>query len=222
MRKLIRIGRLVGAVALLVSVTAVAGSKPLPGNSSAFGQSLAAWENVYQRWAYGETTYPLDANGNVVLGGNTVLMPQPAVPGDGTPGAMDVTLRPGQSFMLPLWNILGTSYSDGTPNDPLLNVSVFQTLDISLKIDGVTVVDPANVMNYFSQLTFEPAVPLPAIWAPYKDLVWLQGIAILHQPMTPGAHVIQLDVKNTEPVVDAKGTSWVFEYHNTWNVTVVT
>jgi hypothetical protein len=116
-----------------------------------------------------------DANGNAVVGGNVVLMPMPAAPGDGTPGSLEVTLNAGQTLVLPLWNVLGTSYDDGTPNDPWLDMSVFHTLDLTLKIDNVTVVDGGNLMEYYSQSSLDPVIPLPAAWSPYLGIVWFQG-----------------------------------------------
>ena len=46
-------------------------------------------------------------------------MPVPNTPGDDTPGRAAVTLNARQSFFLPLFTLFGTSYTDGTPPDPL-------------------------------------------------------------------------------------------------------
>jgi len=205
------------ALALCAAVFTVAypvrADGPVPGQSQAFGASLAEWQEVYWRWAFGDITLPVDQNGNAVVGGNLVLMPIPD-------GSLDVTLNAGQAFMLPLWNILGTSWDDGTPTDPALDLSVFQTLDIAVTIDGVTVLSTGNVMDYYSEFDFDPDIPLPPDWSPYLTIVWFQGIGMAHPPLTPGQHIITLDAKNTIPVVDGKGDAYVFEYHNTWNVTV--
>ena len=150
-------------------------------------------------------------------------MPLPAAYGDGTPGTIDVQLQPGQPFVLPLWNILGTSYDNGTPTDPPVDLSVYQTLDIALKIDGQTVVSPDNVMDYYVSFNFDPEIPLPPEWTPYLAIVWLQGIGVVHPALSArngGHHLITLDVKNTLPVFDGMGNSYFYEYHNTWNVTV--
>src|SRR5215471_13750490 len=134
------------------------GAQTAPGNSSAFGKSLTTWQETYFRWAYGGITVPTDSNGNAIVK-NTVLFPLPDANGDGTPAHLDVSLSPGQSFVLPLWALLGTSYTDGTPPDPFVPDSVFQTLDISFTIDGVTVVNGSNVMNYSSKEALDPAIP---------------------------------------------------------------
>ncbi len=87
---------LAGALAGLCLATSVsAGNSPAPGGSSAFGKTLAQWQDVYWRWTYGGLTVPTDANGNAVVNGNVVLMPLPNAPGDGTPGHLNVTLNSG-------------------------------------------------------------------------------------------------------------------------------
>jgi len=213
----IKAGLLAGALAGLCLATSsvYAGNAPAPGGSSAFGKTLAQWQDIYWRWTYGGLTVPTDANGNAVVNGNVVLMPLPNAPGDGTPGHLNVTLNSGQAFVLPLWALLGNSYSDGTPNDPLVDVSVLQTLNITLKIDGVTVLDAGNHMQYYSEFYFDPIIALPAAFAPYAGIIWLEGIGTVHSPFSPGTHTIKLDAVNTQPAF-----GFFFEYHNTWTVTV--
>jgi hypothetical protein len=200
---------------LCLGISAYAGNSPAPGGSTAFGKTLNQWEDIYWRWTYGALTVPTDANGNAVVNGNVVLMALPNAPGDGTPGHLDVTLNSGQAFMMPLWGLLGNSYSDGTPDDPLVDVSVLQTLDITLQIDGVTVINAANHMQYYSEFYFDPVIPLPAAFAPYAGIIWFEGIGTVHAPFSAGTHAIKLDVKNTQPAF-----GFIFEYHNTWTVTV--
>ena len=184
--------------ALCLAPPARAGSKAAPGRSSAFGG----------------ISVPTDANGNAVVGDGTVLLPTPSTPGDGTPGHLDVTLNNGQSFVLPLWVLLGTSYTDGTPPDPFVPDSVFQTLDISFTIDGVAVVNGGNVTAYYSKFAFNPAIPINS--PPYDSVIWFQGIGIMHPPLTPGTHTFALHAKNTQAAFGS-----FFEYNNTWMVKVL-
>ena len=200
--------------ALCLAPPARAGSKAAPGRSSAFGNSLATWEETWFRWAFGGISVPTDANGNAVVGDGTVLLPTPSTPGDGTPGHLDVTLNNGQSFVLPLWVLLGTSYTDGTPPDPFVPDSVFQTLDISFTIDGVAVVNGGNVTAYYSKFAFNPAIPINS--PPYDSVIWFQGIGIMHPPLTPGTHTFALHAKNTQAAFGS-----FFEYNNTWMVKVL-
>jgi hypothetical protein len=184
------------------------------GNSHAFGTTLAGWNEIYERWAFGELAIPTDGNGNAVVHHHVVLIPIPNTPGDGTPGHLDVTLSSGQAFVLPLWGLLGTDYTDGTPPDPLAPLSVFQTLNLTFKIDGATVIDQANVLDFYSAFFFNPPIPIIG-FPPVNSIIWFQTISIVHHPLSVGTHTFQLDAVNTEPAFGG-----IFAYHNTWTVTV--
>jgi hypothetical protein len=75
---------------LCMTNSTFAGKTP-PPHSSAFGQTLTAWDDLYFRWLFGNVTIPTDANGNAVVNG-VVLLPLPNAAGDGTPASVDVTL----------------------------------------------------------------------------------------------------------------------------------
>ena len=211
-----RLGLGLTTIVLAISVLhpMTGGSQTAPGNSSAFGKSLTTWQETYFRWAYGGITVPTDSNGNAIVK-NTVLFPLPDANGDGTPAHLDVSLSPGQSFVRPLWALLGTSYTDGTPPDPFVPDSVFQTLDISFTIDGVTVINGSNVMNYYSKESLAPAISIVG-FPPVDSVIWMESIGITHAPLTPGKHTFALDAVNTEPAFGF----FFSEYHNTWTVTV--
>jgi hypothetical protein len=176
------------------------------------GPRLAHYQETYWRWTFGDKTLPTDAYGNAVEK-NVVMMPIPPTLGDGTPGTLDVTLATGESFTLPLFGALGTSYRDGTPPDPFEPKSIYTTLEISFTVDGNQLISSSNVLSYFSKFTLNPAIPYddPVIEA----IIWSEGIGVLHSPLCPGHHVLKLDVKNTEPQFGQ-----LLEFHNTWNVTV--
>ena len=186
----------------------------IPGQSHAFGKSFASWNEIYERWSLGDLAIPIDNNGNAVVDPHTVLMPIPNTPGDGTPGHLDVTLSSGQSFVLPLYGFLGTDYTDGTPPDQFLPLSVFQTLNITFKVDGVTVVDQSNGRNFYTAFFFNPPIPIVG-FPPVNSVIWFQTISILNPPLSVGTHTLQLDAVNTEPAFGG-----FFEYHNTWTLTV--
>ena len=205
------------AIAATLLVTAAsAGGGPAPAKACAFGRSLAEWQDTYFRWFAGELNIPPDANGNSAVR-NIVLMPLPNAPGDGTPGHLDVTLAPGQGFTLPLLFFLGTSYTDGTPNDPLVDRSFFETLDITVKVAGVTVVNNANKMNYYSEFFFAPAIPINS--PPINSVIWCEDLGLVHGPLSVGTHTIKVDVKSTQALPPNFGGT-ILEHHNTWTVTV--
>ena len=179
-----------------------------------FGSKTLArvFHDTYWRWFYGNTILPTDENGNAVLNG-IALMPLPNAPGDGTPGETNVTLRAEQPFFVPLFGLVGTSYTDGTPPDPFVDLSIFKTLAIKFTIDGKTIVNQKNVMDYYSQFAFVP--PMPINSGGIDSLIWFQSIGVLGESLSPGKHVLKLDVKNTIPAF-----GFISEYHNTFNITV--
>jgi hypothetical protein len=179
--------------------------------------SLADWQALWLAWFIGDVDIPPDDNGNADVG-HLVLMPIPNAAGDGTPASVDVTLDAGQGFVLPLWSTYGFSYSDGTPNDPLVPLSVFKTLKFNFSIDGKTVIDHRNLMDYYSQTLFPPP-GLPLDLPPADAIISLQCIGIVHGPLSPGKHTMTLDAVNTQALPPQYGGGFA-EYHNTWDVTV--
>ncbi len=203
-------------LASVLMTTAYAATKAQPGKSSSFGKSLADWQEIYQRWAWGDITVPIDARGNAVLG-KVVLLAVPSTPGDGTAGSLDVKLLPGQAFVLPFWGLLGTSYNDGTPNDAFVSLDYFQTLNVNVSLDGVTIVSEKNLMDYYYEFAFTPPIPLQV--ANMNGIIWAQGIGFAHGPLTPGQHVLTLDAANTMPLPPNFGGG-IVTWHNTWHITV--
>jgi hypothetical protein len=213
--KLLRAALLALLLGLGVSTPALAGQEPSDGYHSEGSDPLALFQDLYWRWTYGGLNLPVDANSNAVVH-DVVMMAIPSTPGDGTPGTQAVTLNACQTWMLPLWNLLGTSYTNGT-SDPIIGLNTFKTLNIKFTIDGKTVVSTKNVLDYFSRFNFNPPVPLN--YPPVNAIVWFEGVGVLHGPLSPGHHTLKLDAKNTIPLPPNFGAP-VTEYHNTWNVTV--
>ncbi len=207
---------LLAVICLVANRVSAGPGTTLPRGAAVHGVSQADWQELYWGWYYGGTTLPVDPNGNAHVG-NVVLMPIPNTPGDGTPGHLDVTLSPGQFWVLPLWGLIGTSYTDGTPPDPLVGPAIFQTLDISFEVDGQIIVSSANVMEHFFQTPFDPPVVFNS--PPIAALIWMEDIGVFHTPLSAGHHTLKLDVRNTQPLPPNFGGGFS-EFHNTWNVTV--
>jgi hypothetical protein len=203
-----------GAVgALLLTLCLALPSSGDSGKQAKQDPVLALLQNIYWRAFYGEITLPTDQYGNATVG-KLVFMALPNAPGDGTPASINITLKADELFFVPLWNILGNSYNDGTA-DPVFDVNIFRTLDIKLTLNGVTLIDSSNVMAHYSDFDFVP--PIPYDFPPATAFIHLQGISELHDSLSSGQHVMHLDAKNTD-TVDIFGLT--FEYHNTWNITV--
>jgi hypothetical protein len=199
------------------SSPAGAGPGSLPGKPAGPSRTSPEWQELYFRWYAGGLGLPRDEEGNTVAE-HAVLLPFPDTAGDGTPGHLEVTLRAGQSWVLPLRVMVGSSYSDGTAADEFLPKTHFESLDISFEIDGRKVVSPSNVMDYYSQSTFAPPIPFDA--APVKALIWMQVIGVVHGPLEIGAHKLKLDVKDTRPLPPAFGGG-AMRFHNTWSINVL-
>jgi hypothetical protein len=187
-------------------------------DSKQFIQSKALLDkfaDLHFRWLVGNITLPTDQNGNAVEGG-TVLMPLPNAPGDGTPASINVTLKLGQSFFLPLLGLPGTSYNDGSAPDPFVDFEVLKSnLTLQLKIDGRAVLEEADALeDFYTQFYFDP--PIPYVFPPLEAIIYLQAVGVLHKPLPAGTHVITLDEK-VDPIPIFGGV----EYHNTFIVTVL-
>jgi hypothetical protein len=174
--------------------------------------SLAKWQELYYRWYYGGITLPTDPNGNAESDG-IVLMPLPNAPGDGTPGSISVTLNAGQSFFLPFLGLLGTSYTDGTPTDPLVDYSVWKTMKFELTLDGHEIMNLQDALRTYVEFSFDPPVVLDS--PPLDSIVWGEAIGRLFAALPRGEHVLHLVESTTEPAFGA-----LFAYDNTFNITV--
>ena len=173
---------------------------------------LAHYQETYFRWVFGDKTLPTDAYGNAIEN-NVVMMPIPPTPGDGSHGTADVTLSAGESFVLPLRGALGNGYVDGSPDDPFEPLSVITTLEITFSVDGKKLIGTKDIPRYLSKFSFDPIILLDDPF--FASVIWYEGVGVLHAPLCPGKHVLELHVRNTEPIFGA-----FLEFNNTWNVTV--
>ena len=178
-----------------------------------YGHTLGEWEVIWDRWDYGQTIISPDVNGNAVVNG-AVLMP---FINPGGPNTANVTLAAGQGFMLPLWGVIGNSYVDGTPNDDFINQSIFATLTIKAQMDGVTIIDGVNVMQFYTADAVAP--PIPFFSYPYNAIILSQNIGMVHAPLTVGSHVLTLSAQNTQVLPPNYGGG-VFALNSVWNITV--
>src|SRR6516165_12417009 len=121
---------------LCLGTQAVAVIFPLPGDALACSNNLAQWQEIWFRWGVGALTLPLDSNGNAVSN-KVVLLRDPSQ----NIGSVDVTINANQPSVLQIFTYYGGSYRDGTPDDKLCSLSVFQTLHLNLAVDGTSVMD---------------------------------------------------------------------------------
>ena len=174
---------------------------------------LDKFQDTFTRNLFGDITLPTDANGNAVSG-KTVFLPTPG-DGSGAPASASVTLTTDQPFFVPLFQLFGTGYNNGTPDDPFVDANVFKTLDITFKVDGKTVIDRKNALRFYSKFEFDPVIAVD--FSPIDSVIWLQGVGYASRPLRAGHHTLSLHVKNTLPVFGGQ----FIEFTNSWDLTVL-
>lgn len=215
----------VATVAWVAPATAVDRGAPriAPPVSNAYGKTLPEWLATYYRWYYGTAQ---DISQSVV--GHVQLLPLPAgeqVGGSGTSddpavlvGELEMNLRPGTPFVLPLVGLVGERYEGypGAPDDDPAFFAPLTAMSAHLTIDGKTVVSDANQAAFTTPVTFfNPLVPYPAP-TDYGSVaaVWFTAIGIVSPPLSAGVHVVHLD-----SALIVEGIFGV-TYDNTWTITV--
>ena len=215
------------ATALWVSPVADAESsaaRVAPPNSQAYGKSLTEWLDIYWRWYYS------GADSAQSMVGRVKLLPLPAgvCNGNWTPsdpavcvGELEITLRPGTPFVLPLAAWIAERYQGypTTPDDPSVPDGTFLAgVSPSFYIDGREIVSGGNKAAYYVPTTeFDPIVvyPTPSSYGSVAALRF-QGYGIVSPPLSVGTHVIKL----YEPYIIESPIAYGVIYDNTWIVTV--
>jgi hypothetical protein len=223
------------AVAMLAAprMTTEARGQASPPQSKAFGKTLTEWMQLYWTWLLGGGEdhvgrvkfLPLpDHFGDLVGGSLTYDDPGILV------GHVDVTLKPGTPFVLPVIVGYAETYEPalGYPDEPALPAEVFTDPSnlITVYIDGKPVLDStlASVSPFYFgpapiSVTYPEPTPSGAIGA-----ILVQGIGFVHPPLSVGTHTIEL-VAGVRfppglitPSVYPEGQGVVFLY--SWTITV--
>ncbi len=210
---------LVALVLWQPAANAIAGDGAAPAQSHAFGKSLTEWMTLYWQWSIG---------GGPDHVGHVSFLPQPApgapVSGDFSfddpgvfVGELEVRLRPGTAFVLPVSAWVGESYlpelgfSDDSPLDP----SVFTIAEVML--DGKSLIDSSNLGDYnYGPAYFDPPIA-------YEDptgyganaAIFVQGVGFVHGPLSKGTHTLTLVSAIQIPEYDL-GVMFM----NTWTIVV--
>jgi hypothetical protein len=233
------------AVALAVALLAAPGvradeGRESPQQSSANGKTLGEWMQLYWTWAY--TGVP--ASGQV---GQVKLLALPSgewTGGSGTyddpavfVGHLDLTLKPGTPFVLPVFAWLGETYSGpggaGYPDDPVVPARFFTDRDpnkaiMKVYIDGKRVMDStkASVKPFsYGPVPMDVTYPAPSSYGS-TGIVFAEGIGFVHEPLSVGTHTIQLESMSRIPPdarylnLDLYPEGTGFHYINSWTITV--
>ena len=214
----------------LAPVAVAGGDDPriAPPQSHAYGKTLTEWMSIYLRWSLSGADPAHSTVGHVKM---LPIPPGEYVDGDGTPdspalyrGELEITLRPGTPFVLPLgtWTVERYEGYPGVPDDPAIANRVFLAgVSPSLNIDGREVVSHRNKAAFYVPLTaFDPIVVYPEE-SSYGSVaaVAFQGYGIVSPPLSVGTHVMHL----YEPyIIDSHSFPYQIGviYDNTWRVTV--
>jgi hypothetical protein len=185
---------------------------------------------IYWQWSYGG----VPAEG-VVDG--VLLMPLPAseqISGSWTPedpaylkGKLEITVRPGTPFVLPLFAWVGERY-EGWPavadDPPMSDAVMLSSLSPILTIDGKAVITDANEAAFYVPPTYwdTPVMyPEPSSYGSIAA-VFYQSVGFVSPPLAVGKHVIKL----TESAIIPEGAYSGLPngigliYDNTWVITV--
>ena len=212
---------LLAALLLSAAPLAVAGSpKGICQSGGVNSVVLADAMAKYWSWYYGGATGPQEL-------GRLFLVPMPTE-GDWTSegnvltfqGNQSFEVRTGRTLVLPLSFFLGESYVDGTFDDPVNFPTDYKASSLLLRVDGRVIADSSRskLDCLYIDLTYfeEPIVyPEPTSYGS-NAAIWMVGLGILLPPMSPGEHIIEMEVVSPLPF-------WGIQlgYYNTWYVTVV-
>jgi hypothetical protein len=244
-----RIAAIITSLALAVALVAApriaseAGAEASPPDSKAFGKTLTEWMQLYFTSYYsggGCPARPCPPEDHV---GQVKFLPLPVgeqIGGSGTyadpavlEGHLNVTLRPGTPFVLPVTVWVGERYEDYpvVPDDPALPADLFTDPSknlITVSIDGKPVMNSrvASVSPFY----FGPAPLGPegegVIYeepSSYGSIaaIFVQGIGFVHPPLSVGTHTIELVSElRIPPELLNSPVGLGIRYENTWTITV--
>jgi hypothetical protein len=134
-------------------------------------------------------------------------------------GDTSFTVRAGKTLVLPMSFFLGESYTDGTFDDPVDFPTDYKASSLLLRVDGRIIADSTRTKLdcVYIDLTYFPqpiVYPQPSSYNS-NAAIWMVGLGILLPPMSPGDHIIEMQVVSPLPF-------WSIDlgYYNTWYVTV--
>jgi hypothetical protein len=207
------------AALMLASPAAFAGSPKGVCQAGGYNRVvLASAMAKYWTWYYGAVgsqqighlfLVPLPTNG-------TKISDEPLI----YQGDAKFTVRTGKTLVLPMSFFVGESYVDGTFDDPANFPTDYKASTLLLTVDGRVIADSSRTKLdcLYVDLTYFPqpiAYPEPSEYGS-NAAIWMTGLGILLPPLSPGQHIIQLQVVSPLPF-------WQIDlgYYNTWYVTVV-
>ncbi len=166
--------------------------------SEAFGQSFGDWLRDFWAWNFGGVGQQTQPN-------HVFFMPIPAAgpneDWDGKAvarGELDLTVQPGAKLALGILAWIGETYDPAyrIPDDTPWEMSSFLPPEgeVVITLDGVELINPANLKDfYYGPVWFKEPI-MYAEPSSYHSIgaIYVQGIGLVLQPMTPGKHTLTL------------------------------
>jgi hypothetical protein len=211
------------AALMLASPAAFAGSPKGVCQAGGYNKVVLADAMAkYWAWYYGGVgtqqvrnlfLMPLPSDGEWTSVGNVLTFQ----------GNESFEVRTGRTLVLPMSFFVGESYVDGTYDDPENFPVDYKASTLLLTVDGRVIADSSRTKLdcVYIDLTYfqEPIVyPEPSSYGS-NAAIWMMGLGILLPPMSPGEHIIEMQV--VSDLTQAPGYGFFLGYYNTWYVTVV-
>lgn len=199
-------------------------------SSKSFGSTLTQWMMLHQAW------YLKGQDPDAGTVGRVTLMPLPQqnpipIPPDlpvdvFSTGSLDVALKAGSPFVIPVITLNGESYANNIiPDDEPIDLFKNSLLnaDITVSLDGVTILkSPSDNQKFFYGPIFFPQpvtynspqfrftdAALGDVFA--SAAIWSEGIGFMHKPLNVGTHTLHIIAVNKD---------LRYGFDNTWNITV--
>ena len=214
------LGSLTAGMLLLASL---ASAGVLSNRPESYGKPFGEWMELYWTWQLGGPQ--ADHVGKVVF----LPLPNEALVDANLNiygGEIDVKLRPGQPFVLPMFTWIGEAYDpvlthNAPPDNPKDIPAAWFTdpdlITVVIKLDGKVIINSANddlTDFFFHAQYFDQPIVYPAPTSYGSDsAIWAKGIGFLHTPLAAGGHKLEL-------FVYADNEVFAVGYANTWNITV--
>ncbi len=197
---------------------------PVPSSAWFHGHPLGEWLKFYWNWYY--TGVPQSG----VQAGVLFLPLPPGTPDDGSwtyadpvtiTGHLDITIKAGTPFVLPIIAWLGEVYEDGHIDLPYPDDWFGTYVSGPVTLDGRPIVQ--NFQNYYVPPTNFDQIIYYDEPTDYGSigLVYFQGVGFACTPLSVGVHQLSNHAGFMIPPGEEPYADLGLIYDNTWTITVV-
>jgi hypothetical protein len=199
---------------------------PLPPKAQFYGHSLAEWLKFYWAWYFTGVPESGEVNG-------ALLLPLPA----GTPddpnaagtyndpvtycGHLDIEVKAGTPFVLPIIAWLGEIYENGDIDTPYPDEWFGTYVSGPVTLDGQPIVQDFQAY-YVPPTNFDEIIyyPEPTSYGSI-GLAYFQGVGFVCAPLSVGVHELANNAGFMIPPGEQPYENLGLIYNNSWTITVV-